>query len=164
MKTIAIAFAAFGLLLTTASSHAESFKTLAEKIRQSVASGAGFPMDPALYKERMIYGHSAESREVDTKTLLKGVAPEQESIHRFVTNYKIEVTRFVASGDNVVVTTELTGTLPDKTDLRLETGLFFTIEDGRIARIETWTNGAAGAKLAEFMAKDPEVIASRAKK
>ena len=142
-----------------------AFETTAARIRQSIERDPGIPMDESLYKDRLTYGHNVgESRTEPTKKLLGVIGPEQALIPRFVSNYHLAITRFIASGDNAVVTTELSGAFPDGTPLKAKTALFFTIEDGKIVRIETWGDPVAGQKLAEYMAKDPAVIASRAKR
>ncbi len=153
-------------LLSASAVHAgdAAFEATAERIHKSIEQDPGIPLDRSLYKEQLTYGHNVgEAHTAPTERLLSVIGPEQDSIRRFVSNYHLEITRFIASGDNVVVTTDLSGSFPDGTALKAKTALFFTIEGGRVARIETWGDRVAGQKLADYMAKDPEVIAARAK-
>jgi hypothetical protein len=153
-------------VLATAPAYADStFDMTAARIRQSIERNPGIPMDESLYKDQLTYGHNVgESHTAPTKKLLGVIGPEQTSIPRFVSNYHLAITRFIASGHNAVVTTELTGTFPDGTPLKAKTALFFTIADGKIVRIETWGDPVAGQKLAGYMARDPAVIAARGKR
>ena len=164
LPTILLAAA---LLLSAPAVHADgdaAFEATAARIRQSIARDPGIPMDRSLYKDQLTNGHNVgEAHTAPTERLLGVIGPEQASIRRFVSNYHLSITRFIASGDNVVVTTDLSGGFPDGTALKAKTALFFTIENGHIARIETWGDPVAGQKLAGYMAKDPEVIAARAK-
>jgi len=163
MIPIAVAFLLPGPILHAAGGNA-AFETTAARIRASIERDPGIPMDRSLYKEQLTYGHNlGQAHTAPTERLIGVIGPEQASIRRFVSNYHLEITRFIASGDNVVVTTELSGSFPDGTALKAKTALFFTIEDGRIARIETGGDPVAGQKLADYMAKDAEVIAARQK-
>jgi hypothetical protein len=139
-----------------------AFEGITAKIRQAEERDPGIPMDPTLYADQVTYGHNiGEAHTAPVGTLLAGIGPEQASFKRFVANRQVRLIRFVAGGDTAVAETEMTGTLPDQTSFATKTAIFFTIESGRISKMELWADPILGRKFVDYMAKDPDVIASR---
>jgi hypothetical protein len=137
---------------------------LIEQIRRSVLSDAVIPMDEKLYDAQFTYGHWAgDLMVVPVGQFLKEFAAEGAAGLKVIAGHRVAVTRFVANGDDIAVTRELTGTLPDKTDLRLENAIFFTIKDGRIACIEIMSSEPSAGQLMRYVMRDPDVIAVEGK-
>jgi hypothetical protein len=119
-------------------------------------------MDVSLYADQVTYGHNIGPAHTEPAAkLLAGIGPEQDSFKRFVADRKARLIRFIASGDTVVAETEMSGRLDDGTSFTTKTAMFFTIENGRIAKVELWADPILGRKFGEYMAKDPAVIAAR---
>ena len=160
-KCAAVALAATFLLANPAIAD-DGFAAIAAKIRAAEEKAPGIPMDRSLYADTVTYGHNigpAHAQPADK--LLAVIGPEQESFSRFVADRKMKLLRFVASGDTVVAESEMSGTLPDKTAFVTKTAVFFTIENGRIAKMELWADPILGQKFEANMEQDPAVIAAR---
>ena len=119
-------------------------------------------MDRSLYADTVTYGHNiGPARAQSADTLLAHIGPEQESFSRFVTGRKMRLLRFVASGDTAVAENEMSGTLPDKTSFVTRTAVFFTIENGRVTRMELWADPILGRKFEAYMERDAAGMAAR---
>ena len=113
------------------------------------------PLDPDLYAANLHVGHNYEpGHTVDVPAFLAGVAREIAAAKRVGANDHAELTRFLPSGDTVVVTVLTTGTLANGSPTRFDIAYFFKIADGRVVDLETWYDRKGSEQQAEAIAKE----------
>jgi ketosteroid isomerase-like protein len=127
------------LLLLSFAAPVQAAPDVAAKVKAAVERDQGLPRDAALYADQVTIGHSwDEARTLERAPFVAALSKELGTFDRVLTGRKWELVRFVVAGDTIVATTRQTGMLPDGSEARSDTAYFFTLEHGRIARIETW--------------------------
>lgn len=128
---------------------------LASRIANDMKAELGFPSDLSLYQDTVTYGHNFDiAQDHPSKDFIKSLSGKSPVLKRLMPDAKLTVTREVASGNTIVLITELTGTLPDGVAYHSKTATFFTIENDRIRGMDVWMDLADGTKLLEYVRKE----------
>lgn len=125
---------------------------LAARISKAMTAELGFPSDPSFYEDTVRYGHNFDTaRDFPAKTFIPSLSAKQPMLRQLMPDAKVTITREVASGDTIVLISELNGTLPDGAAYHSKTATFFTIENNRIRGMDVWMDLADGMKLLKYM-------------
>jgi hypothetical protein len=128
---------------------------LAARIGKAMSAELGYPSDLSFYQEMVSYGHNFDTaRDSPSKDFIPALSGKQPMIRQVMPDAKLTITRAVASGDTIVLISELMGTLPDATAYHSKTATFFKIENGRIRGMDVWMDLAEGMKLLKYLRKD----------
>jgi predicted SnoaL-like aldol condensation-catalyzing enzyme len=114
-----------------------TFEAGVARLHASMEKDKGLPSDPSFYAETLHVAHNWDTgRTVKAADLVKTVSFDRYFKENGIT--KIELTRFVASGDTVVSAVLLTGQKPDGTPTRFTIASFFRLANGKIVDIQEW--------------------------
>jgi len=127
----------------------------AARIGNAMSVELGYPSDLSFYQNMVTYGHNFDTAQnFPSKDFIPSLTGKQAIIKRIMPDVKLTIMRTVASGDTIVLISELTGTLPDATAYHSKTATFFKIENGRIRGMDVWMDLAEGMKLLEYLRMD----------
>ena len=113
------------------------FEAAVTRLRASMENDKSLPSDPSFYAQTLHVGHNWDTgHTVKAEDLVKIVSFDHYVKENGIT--KMELTRFLASGDTVVATVLLTGQKPDGTPTRFTIATFFRLANGKIVDIQEW--------------------------
>jgi hypothetical protein len=118
------------------------------QIRTAMERDHGLPRDPAFYSHEVTISHSwDEPRTAPREPFISALSKELSIFDTVYTGRRWALTRFIVSGDTIIATARQTGTLPGGEQVRNDTAYFISLENGRIARIETWYDREQSAPI-----------------
>jgi ketosteroid isomerase-like protein len=116
-----------------------AFEAAVARLRASVEKDKRLPADLSFYAETLHTGHNWDTgRTVKAQDLTKMLPSAYDHYAKENGITKMELTRFVASGDTVVTAVLETGKKPDGTPTRLAIATFYRLANGKIVDIQEW--------------------------
>jgi hypothetical protein len=131
------------LLFTNVAAMAAGFNRTADFIRTGFEKGREFLwLADDIYGDKITYWHCCVEKEpgstLDPVARRRIASGTMYFADHLISNYSQTLVRFLATGDTVVALTHETGTYLDRTMLDQYVEYFFTIQFGKITRIEYW--------------------------
>ena len=171
MRVVPNAIAILLLSLTQAVSAAEpssaaqdeSASRLASRVRQAYERGEALPRDPTLYSQTISYGHGYDDpKSFPVKNLLEGNAKETDIMKAAADGFQTRLMRFLTDGNTIIAVTRTTAKLKDGSPFRADVVTFLTVENGRVAHIQTWPDRQQWTPMMKYLKAQPPASAKPA--